>query len=133
MSLAQRRLVDPLVIMREYAMTDQAADPVIDRIAADRRDDQQRDKQPFVHRPGCAKCATDEQQRVARQERQDHQPGFTKHDGKQHPVDHGAVLFNDGTEVFVDMQNHVEKLHEIHSFSDRFPRASYTTESPRID
>jgi len=90
----QRIAVQEAQVHREHARPDVAPYRVVDRIAADGRHDQQRCRQHRVHVAGGAERAGDEQQRVAGQERQHHQPGLGKHDEKQHQVHPHAILFD---------------------------------------
>ncbi len=97
-------------------MADRTADPVIDGIAGNCSDDEQRHQHPDIHCARCTKCTADKKQRVARQERQHYQSGFAKHDGKQHYIHQRAILRDHGSEILVDMQNHVEELHKVHIY-----------------
>ena len=109
-------LVDPAVIVGEHALADHFANPVVEGVAGDGGGDQQRHQQPVIHFTGCTKRTGNEKKGIARKKEQDHQAGFTKYDGKQHRVDIDTILGKQHAEGFIDMQNHVEKLHQIHNF-----------------
>ena len=57
----------------------------------------------------------DEEQRVARQERRDHEPGLAEHDHEQQRVDPRAVLLQQRREMPVEVDHEVpEEGEELH-------------------
>ncbi|KAG1428565.1 hypothetical protein G6F57_023191 [Rhizopus arrhizus] len=80
----QRAPVQEPQVHRAHAWPDIAADHVVQRIAGDRRDDQQHPHHDGINMPRRAERAGNEQQGIARQEGQDDQPRFRKHNQEQH-------------------------------------------------
>ena len=68
---------------------------------------QRGDDREEIHLPQRGESAGDEEQRIARQERRDHQPGLAEHDDEEQPVHPHAVLLHELAQM------HVEVNHEI--------------------
>ena len=87
---AQQMLLvqEPGVLAREDVRPDVVADAVIDGVAQDRGDDQQQRGRPQVdRRAGMGRHGADrEEERIARQDRRDHQPRLGEDDQEEHGV-----------------------------------------------
>ena len=90
-----------------------SADHVVGAVAQDCGSHQQASQQHRVHTATRRYGASDEQQRVARQEGHYHQPGFAKDHGEKDGVDPGTVIGDQQIEVGIEMQDKVQRV-EIH-------------------
>jgi len=92
-----------------------APDPVVRVVAAERRDDERRDDREKIHLAQRGKGPGDEEQRIARQERRDHEAGLAEHDDKEQSVHPHAVLLHELAQMHVEVNHEVpqegEKLH----------------------
>ena len=96
----------------EYARPDIVAYPVVGVIPKEGSRNQQREQAVHVHRAGRRHGAGDKQQRVTRQERRHHQPGFAVDDEEQDQIDPCAVSLDQHRQVLVQMQDDIEELRE---------------------
>lgn len=106
------------VRIAEQLFTEQSANRVIDRIADNGGNHHQRHHQVNVEIVGRQRRqrAGHKQQRVARQERRHHQPGFAEQDQKQNGVDPYAVLGNKLGKVHINVQDKInQKANQFHS------------------
>ena len=116
----QQAMKQALVILRaEYTRPDIPADRVVDGVTGNRRDDQQRHDQPDVEHAGGGERAGREQQRIARQERPDHQARLDEDDREQDHVDHHPVLGDEGGEVNVEVEKQIDEV--SHSRQGSYP------------
>ncbi len=86
------------------------ANGIVDGIAQQGRKHQQTGQQYRIDQAAGTKGPGDEQQRITRQKRQDHKPGFAEDDQEEDKVDPGAILAHPDVERAVDMQNHVQEF-----------------------
>ena len=81
-------------------------------------DDQQQHDQPEVERAERRERPRRKEQRVARQERGDHEPGLAEDDQKQDQVGPGAVLRDQLAQVLVQVQKEIDDARQqIHARS----------------
>jgi hypothetical protein len=102
----------------ECPRADRGADPVVHRVAQDRRNGEQQHHHPHIQVAERGERARREQQRVPRQERRDHQSRLAEHDEEQDQIRPGPVLGNDLAQVGVEVQKEVDELlHPFHAGS----------------
>jgi hypothetical protein len=94
----------------EHGRPDRTADRVVQAIAPDGRRQQQQDEPSEIHLARRAKRAADEKQRVARQERQNHEPRLAKDDEEKHRVHPRAILIDEIAEKRVDVQHQADEM-----------------------
>src|SRR5690606_34421666 len=110
MGLQQGLAVEETVVLLKYRRPDGAPDGVIDGIAQDRRSQQDRTQQDGIQQARSAEGPGDEQQRVARQDRQDHQAGFAKDNQRQDQIGPGPVLRDPRAQRLVDVQDQMKEF-----------------------
>src|SRR5262249_5249997 len=86
-------------------------------VAAERSGDQHRDHQADAHAARRRERADHEEQRVARQEWRDDEPGFAEHDSEEQRVDPRAVRGDERREMLIEMDR------EVPQRAENFPRA----------
>lgn len=101
---------EPRNVRIEDLRPDRAADQIVDRIAAHRRDEQQHEEARKRHFARRRERARDEEQRIARQEREDHEPRFAENDQEQHQIDPGAVLPDEIAEKCIDVHDEADEM-----------------------
>ena len=102
-----------LVVRREHFRPERAADAVVDGVADDRRGDERRRHDPGVEQSGAAQGARGEEQRIAGQDRRDHQAGFGEDNEEDDPVHPGAVGLGQRKEALVDLQDEIyRRMHQ---------------------
>lgn len=91
------------------------ADRIVDRIAENRRHRQRQKQDVNIHRADGGQRTGREQQRIAGQERRDHQTGFAEHDQEQEDIQPATVLAGQLPEMLVDVEKEREEVgQEIH-------------------
>ena len=106
----------PRVFPLEHPGAEIAADRVVGLVAQNSGHQQQAHHQGQAHQTRAAHGADDEQQRVARQKRHDHNAGFHKNDEKQQGIDPGPILSDKGLQVAVDVEDEINKLQkDVHA------------------
>ena len=104
------------ILPAKYLRPDIATHRVVGLVACNGGNQQHRHRQRQTQQIGPTQRADNEQQRVARQEGHDDQPGFDKHDQEQQGIDPGAVLGDKGFQVAIHMQDEVnEYKQEVHA------------------
>ena len=102
---AQVLLLEPARIgLIEDARPDVVADRVVDRVAEDCRGDQHADQHMDVHAGARDDRPGNEEQRVARQQRENDEAGLGKDDQEQEAIEPLAVLRREVSEGLVERQ-----------------------------
>ena len=89
---------------------DEPADGEVHGIPRERRERQEREAERRVHGAGCTQGAGGEQQRVARQERRDDEPGLGEDDQEEQPVDPDTVGADELEQMAVAMKDEVDDV-----------------------
>ena len=111
----QIRLLEDAGVGAEYLLPQVVADRVVDRVAENCRQRQRQKQHMHIHRTDGGQRTSREQQRVAGQERRDHQPGFAEHDQEQEGVQPATVLTGQFPKMLVDVEKEREQVsQEIH-------------------
>jgi hypothetical protein len=102
----------------EHPGAQEAADPVIDVVAAQGRHDQGARQDHRVHAARRRHRARHEQQGIAGQEGRDDEPGLHEDDGEQDGVDPDAIALHQQGQMLVQMQDDVDELgQQFHKIS----------------
>ncbi len=99
-----------LVGFPKHAGPDGAADGVVHGIAGECRQEQQSGEEPRFERPGGREGACGKEQRVARQERRDDEPGLGEDDREEQAVDPGPVRIDERGQMTVEVDDVINEF-----------------------
>ncbi len=99
------------------AFTQIMADPIIDRIASNGRNNQQDDEQPYIHITDWSKRTCREQQRVPRQKWCDDKTCLHKDNEEKNCVRPDTVLINNICQMLIKMQEEVDQKSNLFHYS----------------
>ena len=108
------------VRVTEKFFPEQSANRVVHCIAHNRRHNHQRHHQMNIEIIGRQrrKRTSNKQQRVSRQERCHHQPGFAEQDQKQNRVYPDTVFRDQLRQVHINVQDKInKKVNQVHSYA----------------
>ena len=102
----------PRVFVMKDFRAEHVADPIVDGVAGDRRHDQERNRKGDAQMRALARGqhAEREQERVARQNRRDHQACLTKDHDEHQQIEPRPERRRDRVEMLVEMQEEVDCL-----------------------
>jgi hypothetical protein len=108
----QIRGIDPAA---EKPQAGPAPDPIVGIVSAERSGDERGDDREKVHLPQRGQRPRDEEERIAREERRDHEAGLAEHDDEEESVHPHAVKLHELTQMDVEVNHEIpqegEKLH----------------------
>jgi len=132
--------VDMLLVNKGYLgvihdfLTQEMADPIVDRIAYNRRNNKEKHHEPNIKRPERCYCPCSKQQRISRQKRCYHKSRFGKYDDKQNGIGKYPVLMHEVGQMRIQMQDNVYKslknIHRTQSYHHIHVRPKRKTASP---